>query len=427
MPNRNVPQQPPEASAATHTYKAFPGALDGASAVPSPVAPEDVAARTGNVQPKVYFHRDRFVAAGGSYSVPLTYLPIAYSEHVYLHLAGTRSQGMYQREGKAWKRESGKTALQVLSAMNARSGDVIEVLYAYYSQQASGTAFCGNFAYFTPDATGSLLSQLGPPMSGAANSPTCTSTHLKVRINGNGSGSFGAGDVSDSRSAGIKYDPTGSGNFSSDVDFLSPGAPYETYYFDLQEIDSAGYQPDWKIGGENNGASFDTADVWTLTTNRHYLVKVGSSAKGWVVCQYLIEGNTICINMRYTNTTSKTWYVRAMRGLDPDQDKYFPVFSQGSYSTNNYVGLDGKSRNTNAAAIGPKSKLRVDLDASPGTYRTSAHVCANWSNDARHILDSSGVVDTFYSDYTICVAWDIGYVAPGRSAVVNCSYTFSQT
>lgn len=136
MPGRRRPRGVPETAQGQHLLNAFRGGLDGSSAVPNPIGMSGGSGARGALDtPPIYFTQDRFEVSGGVQMLPLTFLPIVHSEHVYLLQAGSNA-GAYQRQNKAWERDSGSNELRVLNAMNTSPGDVVIVEYAYYSQPA---------------------------------------------------------------------------------------------------------------------------------------------------------------------------------------------------------------------------------------------------------------------------------------------------
>jgi hypothetical protein len=139
MPGRRYPRRIQQETQSSHVRSVFRGGMDGASHIPYPVGyRQDQNSSKSNCLETLFFN-DEFAAAGGSQSVTLTWLPIPYSEHVYLWREG---QGIYQSEGIAWARDGGSRTVRVQGAMNARAGDYIVVEYAYYAQ-AMEVSRCG--------------------------------------------------------------------------------------------------------------------------------------------------------------------------------------------------------------------------------------------------------------------------------------------
>lgn len=166
MPGRRYPRRSQGESQSSHVRSAFPGGLDGASLIPAPVGGEGWQSGARGGCPEVLFYNDEFPAAGGAQTVVLTYLPISYSEHVYLCRGG--GGGLYQREELTWVRDAGSRTITVLVGMDARPGDVIVVEYAYYEQAAAPT---GDQIWWQLGSTGSgsetNMGTLGPPGDGS--------------------------------------------------------------------------------------------------------------------------------------------------------------------------------------------------------------------------------------------------------------------
>ena len=135
MMARRVPRRTPETAQAEHAREAFGGAAKGRSALPLPTAWDtklQARLRAGGPNPltsgAVRAYQNEYVLSGGAETVTLTYLPLEYSEHVYLN-------GVYQREGPEydWTRDSGSRTVNVLTPMDARAGDILTVEYLYYA------------------------------------------------------------------------------------------------------------------------------------------------------------------------------------------------------------------------------------------------------------------------------------------------------
>jgi hypothetical protein len=96
------------------------------SAAPVPEALRAIARAQGSLSSTSsaaqFAHDSWSLAAAGAQTKALSFLPITYSEHVYLN-------GLEQLEGTDWSR-SGQT-LSVLAPMDAQVGDALEVRYAY--------------------------------------------------------------------------------------------------------------------------------------------------------------------------------------------------------------------------------------------------------------------------------------------------------
>jgi hypothetical protein len=160
MPGRRYPRRSQQEAQSSHARSVFAGGLDGASSTPYPVGlKQDQSGAKGKCA-EVLFFNEEFSANGDAQSVTLIFLPLPYSEHVYLWRGG---QGTYQSQDITWTRDTGSRTINVLSSMKAQAGDSIVVEYAYYAQIPGITDECGpQAAYPTAILKGaSTLTKVG--------------------------------------------------------------------------------------------------------------------------------------------------------------------------------------------------------------------------------------------------------------------------
>ena len=131
MPGRRHPRRSQDETQSSHVRSVFRGGMDGATSIPYPVGWRKDQNDSKNTCLQTSFFDESFAASGGVQTITLNWLPIPYSEHVYLWRSG---QGIYQSEGIAWARDAGSRTIRTLPGMNSQLGDTIVVEYAYYEQ-----------------------------------------------------------------------------------------------------------------------------------------------------------------------------------------------------------------------------------------------------------------------------------------------------
>ena len=110
---------------------------------------------------------------------------------------------------------------------------------------------------------------------------------IKTGINKT-SGTFGSGD---SNAPGILFDPTGSGSFDNNYDYLTPGAPFDgqalmidgenyknnnwsVYSTDIVDSDGLTNETDsvtWSGVTTHNGSTWNVENVFKLEDNKSYI------------------------------------------------------------------------------------------------------------------------------------------------------------
>lgn len=269
---------------------------------------------------------------------------------------------------------------------------------------------CDAIPVYAPTADdGYTLSQLGTPNNTEA---IISSGYIQYTVNGD---SRPVGQIGDgSNSPGIKFDPTGTGNYGTD-DYIQPGTPHEAYGFYVNNTT-------W-IGGDNSGNGTYLAGsttMWNKSTAslNHVICMRGNQANGFVVTQYqTYPGEALIrIKMSYTNTTGAAVTVKAYRGCDPDVG----ALQYSVYNTTNYRGYNTIPATDIVVAEESATNKPIALYAPGNGYTHNTAVISSWPS--QNIAAMLSGTNNGNGDYAIYCAWDIGTVAAGATVSVCCYY-----
>lgn len=236
---------------------------------------------------------------------------------------------------------------------------------------------------------------------------------IRYMINGIGQGALGDGNPPGPTALGIKYDPTGQGNYDVD-DFLTPGTPWEAFAMSGDGV---------QIGGANTGAGGFPANakVWPIGgLSNHYVLLVGDAVSGWGIIQYMTYPgeSVIRMNMTYIATANRA-SVKMMRGMDPDVD----VLAHGTFVTINVRGAEGVPANDLVYSEGQFTGKPLSLYVPGNGYTHNTAIISSWPTYNYDLILSGR--DDGTGDYAILGAWNIGALAQGESASVCCYYICS--
>jgi len=243
-----------------------------------------------------------------------------------------------------------------------------------------------------------------------------TSTHATVVLQGDylrvGVHSSG-GLIDNGDNVGIDYDKTGTGTWTG-YDFLKPGTPYEFYSVGYEGGPSGGFASAGFYYGNTLGAStVDTSfgtTLSTLTEGNYGLLAISQALS------YQKSGGTINFAVTLTNTGSDALNnVVYARGLDPDQD----VFAGGFYETINTIV------NPNLViGSAPITDWTIGI-FSDSPYDHTPTIINFWPfSDPYYLLNPQNDGN---GDYSINMAWSIGTLAAGASAIINFEYRIAET
>ncbi len=236
-----------------------------------------------------------------------------------------------------------------------------------------------------------------------------------IKFGYSGDGSFGYGSW---QTPGIFYDSTGSSNYPSNADFLTPGSPFEFFAV--------------KIGGTNyvnNNTNYsrpvmpttvDASGVVSVGGKTYGTIKFVSTAGGLEITQTYTLGATdqvIAIDVSVRNTTASTIYgVKYARGIDPDVDA--PL---GTSATYNNRGAEGIDADDIILGTGPRSGRVIGLYTN-STIAHNTAVSPGWSTDPATLLSGSS---NNHADSTINLAFDLGDLAAGQAKNFSLAYVFA--
>ena len=234
------------------------------------------------------------------------------------------------------------------------------------------------------------------------------------------SGTFGSGD---SNAPGILFDPTGSGSFDNNYDYLTPGAPFDgqalmidgenyknnnwsVYSTDIVDSDGLANETDsvtWSGDTTHNGSTWNVENVFKLEDNKSYID----------VTTTIIAGS---------NATSVSYG----KFIDPD--------SQGvagdTSATDNVLGYSGIPETNLVISEANVSKYAL------GLYTTDTNVTAgiqSWATDAdaydgsKYKNADGEEIPYGTGDDTIGISWHWTDVTLGDILSVNYAYILGET
>ena len=262
---------------------------------------------------------------------------------------------------------------------------------------------------FAGAATAVLL--LGMASTAAAAPVTLTGKYINAGVSDAGSlGSNG------NTSPGLQHDPTGTGNFGIN-DYITPGSPHDGFSVNSLETGYLENDNNFSCCGSFVSGSgpqgvvglYDNMATWT-----------GSNGFLQITNDYFFNDNDQRINVRTTLTAlSNLTNLAFARSVDPDPD----VNTFGSFVTNNQRGNSLFGLMDFVGSAGPNTGLTLGLlNLSGNTYAHNTAIdygCCN-NNDPYNVL--SGYDAGPVGDYSLNMAWSIGDLAQGNSAVINYAY-----
>jgi hypothetical protein len=212
-------------------------------------------------------------------------------------------------------------------------------------------------------------------------------------------------------SPGILFDPTGTSAYGIN-DFLTPGTPFEGFYLTASGAN-------WGNNNDGDNTGINSPYILTALSATHATAESTTtdgvlSIKHEYTLSRVSTQSVITIKTTITNTSATAvTNLKALRTLDPDPD----VNAYGVFNTINTVPTPSR-----ACGEGARTGEVICITTSSAAYSPRAGVSRSWSTDPAVYL--AGVNDGD-GDWTIGLAFDIGTLAPGASAVLDYSYLLS--
>ena len=235
---------------------------------------------------------------------------------------------------------------------------------------------------------------------------TLIGDYLKVGVNDGGS------LINFATLTGLQFDPTGTGNFNSTHDIITPGNPFAFY--------GIGINGDYAVAGGGLSANpFHSVTFSASGNGNNFALTVGGTYKGLQIQQTLSfakDSNVIHTTVVLTNTTTASLNdVVYGVGLDPDQDAY-----AGSHNTQN--SILGQGVDASVSATGPLSNVAITLSNTSGWAATNANV-SHWTTNP---YDLTGpVINSGNGDSIINLGYNLGSIAAGSQRSLGYDYTIS--
>lgn len=247
-----------------------------------------------------------------------------------------------------------------------------------------------------------------------------TGDFIKTAVND--VGSLGSGG---STSPGLLFDKTGTGDFTSNNDYLTPGTPYD--YFGVRSN---------QTGLIGNANSFDTTGITTVTGPTDLSAGTVNSAswsgeyKGFftLVNTYKFNDNGQRIDVNTTITALQDLSgLQFARSIDPDPD----VNTFGDFKTTNSLGdaPKGIAATDYAYSLGLSTGLPLGLFTdSPLTH--NAGIVQSWGSQSSAAADPTQIlagINDGNGDYALALGFDIGTLLSGQSVSIKYSYIMGLT
>jgi hypothetical protein len=217
----------------------------------------------------------------------------------------------------------------------------------------------------------------------------------------------------------LRYDPTNTGTFPGDKDYVSPGIPFEG--FEVRLTTAAGGAASYansNSGGQSltgttaaAAGSFDYGASWTGGNNLFSLTHL-----------FFFNAADERVNISSTLTAlADLQDVRVSRAVDPDPDNY----PGGSAATNNQRGIPAQSIPTAdfVGSLGSISGYPLGLYyAGSLTHNTGIVSSCCSVTDPDQYLAGGGLGNASSGDHGIGIAFDLGDLAQGES--ISWSYAY---
>jgi len=241
--------------------------------------------------------------------------------------------------------------------------------------------------------------------SAMAGDVTVAGNYLKFGVSNNGA------LIDFTTMTGLQFDPSGTGNFTNGIDFLTPGLPFAFY--------SIGVNGSSAVANYNNNPFGASTGSMTLAGTA-YVATSGGTFGGLKFTQSITfdtSSNIIHSNVVLTNISGSTLNNIAYGvGFDPDQD----VNTFGQYATQNTIlgqGVGGA-----VSALGTNTGFKVTL-SSTGGWSANASISTPWETDPYAL--ASVATGNSYSDSSIALGYQFNSLGKGQQISIGYDFTVS--
>jgi len=249
-------------------------------------------------------------------------------------------------------------------------------------------------------ASALLVAYTAPAMADV----TLVGDYLKVGVNNGGS------LIDFATFTGLQFDPTGTGNFNSAHDIVTPGSPFAFYSIGINgNVAVAG-------GGAVNNP-FNSVTFGTSGGGNNFALTVAGMYNGLQIQQTLsfaknsniVHTSVVLTNLSGASLNNVVYGV----GLDPDQDAY----AGSTYTQNSILGQGAAA---SVSALGPYSNLGITLSNTSGWTATTASI-SGWDTNPYNLAGS--VINVGNGDNTIALGYNLGTIAAGSQRSLGYDYT----
>ncbi len=261
----------------------------------------------------------------------------------------------------------------------------------------------------------------------AADSIIMEGDYIRTAISDDGTLGFGG-----TTSPGMLYDSAGTGTFNPAYDYLTPGSPFEGFYFRSNETGTIGnnnaYADDFSMTNFEDrtsiGSAFDHHVRWTGNYDG------GDGTMVTMVQDYWFNNSDQAVHIR-TQIEAREALAAAsfLRTIDPDPDSN--GLPGSTTTTVNSRGFDSNSDGdfddagdiapeNIISSVGPVSGAPVALYTNSAVTHNTA-VSASWDTDPVITLAGSGDLT---SDATLGIAFDLGNLTAGQIVELYYNYIF---
>ena len=226
---------------------------------------------------------------------------------------------------------------------------------------------------------------------------------------------------------GLIHDPTGTGTFNSNMDYISPGVPHDGFSLISDQFGFAQNDNDWISSGFGasspsllTGAAangFDNAATWSGGNN---FVNITNS-------YFFNNGDERILVVTQVTALSDLTNLAFARSVDPDSDS----LSHGVPATNNQrgndlFGVDDFVGSAGAVSGYTLALLNVNDSGFAHTTQINSNCCSNINpyNVLNHNGGDMGLSST--GDHGLNLAYMIGSLATGATATLQYAYAVGE-